>query len=324
MRRRLPSYGISLLLVFLVGLLGSACGVSTGSTSTGSATATAAATATIPPTATPLATIPAATAITQVCGQYMPTPAVSVGGLAVAQQTTLGNLAYPRVKLPNNAAQAPMIVTQGNQGGFVPGPDTTHPTNPIMHEGGGYVIWVCNLSSAPHTISRVDVRLESVVSYTAQLNEWYDCLFPYTRQSGAGGGGCGGADFENEYLHAPFTPDATPGTVVTATQTGTNVGEDGVTNYGPLPVTLKHGEWMTIEVDMGPNSGDPVFSTAGTYTFSFGLSIDKQAPIFTTTSPPTLLATPAHEWNGEACTTAAMQAQIPATDTTTMYICPHV
>ena len=125
-------------------------------------------------------------------------------------------------------------------------------------------------------------------------------------------------------MHAHFTPNATPGTVVTATQTDTNVGVDGVTNYGPLPVTLKHGEWMTIEVGMGPNSEDPVFSTAGTYTFSFGLSIDKQASIFAVTSPPTLLAPPAHEWSGQACTTAAMQAQIPASNPTTMYICPHV
>lgn len=322
MRRRLPSYGISLLLVLLVGLLASACGVSTRTANIGSASATA--TATTPPTATPLATIPATTAVTQVCGKYMPSPAVSVGGLAVVQQTTLGNLAYPRAKLPDNAAQAPMIVKQGNQGGFVPGPDTTHPTNPSMHEGGGYVIWVCNLSSAPHTISRVDVRLESVVPYSAQLNVWDECQGFYTRGSGAVGAGCGGADFENEYMHAPFTPNATPGTVVTATQTDTNVGVDGVTNYGPLPVTLKHGEWMTIEVGMGPNSEDPVFSNAGTYTFSFGLSIDKQAPIFSTTSPPTLLAPPAHEWSGQACTTAAMQAQIPASNPTTMYICPHV
>lgn len=322
MRRHLPSHSISLLLIFLIGLLGSACGASTGTTSTGSVSATA--TATIAPTATPLATIPAAT-VTQVCGQYMPTPAVSVGGLAVVQQTGLGNLAYPATKLPDNAAQVPMVMQQSSQGGFILGPDDSHPTNPNMHEGGGgYAIWVCNISSAPHTISRVDVRLESVAPYTAQLNEWPACQSPYTRQFGPGGAGCGGADFENEYMHAPFTPDATPGTVVTATQTGTNTGVSGERNYGPLPVTLQPGERMSIEVGMGSDQyGYHAFSTAGTYTFSFGLSIDDQTPIFATTSPPTLLATPAHEWNGQACTTPAMQAQIPpATDPPTYYICP--
>lgn len=325
MRSRIPSRAISLLLILFVGLLGSACGVSTLTTSAGSTSATAPATATISPTATPLAVVPAAT-VTQVCGRYMPNPAVVIGGMAVAQQTTLGNLAYPRAKLPDNAAQVPMIVQQGNQNYIQP--DEAHPTNPNLHEGGGgYVISVCNLSSAPHTISRVDVRFESVVPYTAQLNEWDTCQSPYTKQYGGGGGGCGGADFENEYLHAPFTPDAAPGTVVTATQSGTNSSDmSGGKNYGPLPVTLQPGERMTIEVGMG-SFGSPygslAFSTAGTYTFSFGLKIDDQAPIFAVRSPPTLLATPAHEWSGQACTAPAMQSQIPpATNPPTFYICP--
>jgi hypothetical protein len=257
----------------------------------------------------------------------MPSHVVMVGGMAVGQQVNLGNLAYPLAKLPDNAAQQPMVVTRSNQGGWIPNFDRAHPTNPNLQEGGGgYLLSVCNMSSVSHTLGKVDVRLDSIAPYTAQLNEWNTCQQPYARPDGVGDGACGGGDPQNEYLHAPFTSTAPAGTVVTATQTTTG-GDSNLSqkNYGPLPATLKPGEAMTIEVGMGSTAyGYQAFSAAGTYTFAFGLRVDGQAPVFAVSSPPTLLAAPAHEWSGEGCTRPAMQALIPpATNPPTPYICPE-
>ena len=303
--------GALLLSMLLVGCAGATTGGATAGSSADTATEPL---ATSTPTAQP--TIPTAD-VKRVCGQFMPTPAVVVGALVVAQQTGFGNLAYPARKLADNAARTPFVVQQG-----LPS-DPAHPTNPVMHEEtGGYVLTVCNMSSTAHTIKRVDVRIESIVPYTEQLNVWAPCTASYSRNFGVGEQGCGGADVQDEYLHAPFTAAATTGAAVTATQTGTS-GDRG---YGPLPVTLNPGRVMTIEVGMGSTDGAgyQVFSTAGTYTFAFGLGIDDDAPAFAAISPPTLLAPPAHEWNGAACLQPAMQAQIPsATTPPTFYICPE-
>ena len=171
--------------------------------------------------------------------------------------------------------------------------DVTHPVDPDMLEGGGgYAIYLCNESSVAHTVSRVDVRLVSVVPYTAQLNVWAACDWPYSRQNGISNAGCGGGDPNNADLHAPFTSNATAGTVVTATQSSV------IGSMNPLPVTLQPNEGMTVEVGMGSGRHGQLFSVAGTYTFSFGLTIDRSAPNFAVTSPPTLLAPPAHVWTG--------------------------
>src|SRR5262249_54594719 len=75
----------------------------------------------------------------------------------VAQQAHLGNLAYPRAKLPDNAAQIPLEVKLSPQGGFDLQPDPAHPTNPLLQEaGGGFVLSVCNMSSTAHTVGRGD------------------------------------------------------------------------------------------------------------------------------------------------------------------------
>jgi hypothetical protein len=323
--RALPALAAAILVVALLGgaLYGLGLGRGIGTTPSATPSATS-----LQPTDTPQ---PTATATAQptvpvfnaqrICGPLV--PVVSVGGLVVVKEVQLGNTAYPKARLADNAAQAPLVVDRtGNH----PGADPAHPTNPFLYEmRGGYWLAICNMSTTPHTIGRVDVRLDSVTPYTAQLNEWDECSSIYSRTFGVQGGGCGGANLQDEYLHAPFAANVTAGTTVTATQTGTgDSGLKGNGMYGPLPVTLQPGQVMTIDVGMGPDGpGYQAFSIAGTYIFSFGLGVDGQAPVFALSSPPTLLAPPAHEWNGQACTSAAMQAQIPpATNPPTFYICP--
>lgn len=250
-------------------------------------------------------------------------PATVVGGLAVAQQAIFGNLAYPAKKLPDDLPLKPYQVQLPNGQ-----PDPTFvPVNPRLYKGGGYVVVICNISSVPHTVKRIDARIAAVTPISVTPNAAAFCQDPYSRPSGAGNGGCGGADFENEYMLAAFSPSAGVGATVTATQTDSNICEYStgcVTNYGPLPVTLRAGQGMTIEVDL-TSSFEPttVFTTPGYYTFSFGVGVDGAAPVFAVTSPQTLLAPSVREWTGDACTSSAMQAQIPpATTPPTYYLCP--
>lgn len=62
-------------------------------------------------------------------------------------------------------------------------------------------------------------------------------------------------------------------------------------------------------------------TASGLYTFSLGLSVNSEAPVFFSTTKPVLLATITQEWNGQNCTTDAMMAQIPASSQS-YYICP--
>ncbi|HET8905627.1 MAG TPA: hypothetical protein VFN11_01545, partial [Ktedonobacterales bacterium] len=235
-----------------------------------------------------------------------------------------GNLAYPANKLPDDLPLKPYQVQPPNG---QPDP-TLVPANPRLHEqGGGYVIVICNISSASHTVQRVDARIATVTPFSGMPNVASVCQFPYSRQYGANNGGCGGADFENEYMHAAFSLSAGVGTTVTATQTASNTCEYATgctTNYGPLPVMLQAGQGLTIEVGMGnTSSSTSVFSTSGYYTFSFGVGVDGAAPIFAATSPQTLLDPSARLWTGTACESPSMQALIPpATTPPSYYLCP--
>lgn len=186
---------------------------------------------------------------------------------------------------------------------------------------------ICNISAEPHTVQRIDARIAAVTSISTTPNASPACQRPYSRQYGAGSGGCGGADFENEYMHAAFSPSAGAGATVTATQTATNTCEyktGCATNYGPLPVTLQAGQWMTIEVGIASASNPTtIFDTSGYYTFSFGVGVDGAAPVFAVTSPQTLLDPFARLWTDVACQSSAMQAQIPpATTPPSYYLCP--
>lgn len=280
-------------------------------------------TATQPQSATATATsLPTTTIASGACVGSFPshvalTPA---SGLVVTKYSALGNLAYPEAQIPSSQPAAPMLEPK------LTGPDywtanTTAVVDPGLREGGGgYVVAICNPSDKAHTISAVQVSLAKMTPFTDQLGVWEPCEGSYSPVTKSVSGGCGGADFENEYLHAPFAADASVGTSVTATQTGSNQSDiSNSVNFGPLPVTLKPGQAMTIEV------GVTRPSAPGYYTYSFALTVDGASTGTVAYSLMSLLSPQARIWNGAACETSAMQALIakePAPTTYTRYICP--
>lgn len=304
---------VSLLLVALSG-----CG-STSPTRTA-----ASATATTQPTATPasLPKLPTKTIASGACGKYFPdtAPLSPASGLVVTQYSGLGNLAYPDQQLPSSQPAQPIQLPQYT----VPALYTDSAVavvNPNPHEGGGgYVLIVCNPSSQAHTVSAVQASIASISPLTGVTQEWQGCSGFYVPGSGVVGGGCGGADFENEYLHAGFASDAQVGASVTATQTGSNTDVTSSNNYGPLPVTLQPGQRLWVEV------GVTQPSVAGYYTYAFGLTVDGTATGVVAYSLRTLFDPHPIEWNGRNCLASAYQAQIAQTPTPTTgqqrLICP--
>ncbi len=239
----------------------------------------------------------------------------------VTQYSGLGNLAYPAMQIPSSQQAAPML-----EPNFT-GPEywvanITAVVDPGLREGGGgYVLDICNPSGQPHTLNAVQVSIAKMTPFSDQLGVWYPCSGSYSPVSKSVSGGCGGADFENEYLHAAFAADASVGTSVTATQTGSNWSDiSNSVNFGPLPVTLKPGQAMTIEV------GVTQPSVPGYYTYSFALTVDGASTGTVAYSLMSLLAPAARAWSGAACQTSAMQALIaqqPTATASTRYICPE-
>lgn len=311
-----PIRGICCAVLTACVLALAACSGTTGA-STPSPTATQPHAAT--PTATPL---PTTTTASTTCGKYFPsavalTPA---SGLVVTKYSALGNLAYPSAQIPSSQPAAPLLAPNFTRPDYWAA-NTTAVVDPILDEGhGGYVLAICNPSDRPHTINAVQVSLAKMTPFTDQLGVWQPCEGSYSPVTKSASGGCGGADFENEYLHAAFAADASVGTSVTATQTGSNQSDiSNSVNFGPLPVTLKPGQAMTIEV------GVTRPSAAGYYTYSFALTVDGASTGTVAYSLMTLLSPQARIWNGAACQTSAMQAMIakePAPTGDTRYICP--
>lgn len=256
------------------------------------------------------------------CGQDFPDTATltPAGGLVVTQTSSLGNLAYPSVQI-SNGQEAQPLAQPPLSGGSGYTPSATAIVNPNLQEsGGGFVLAICNASNQAHALSAVQASIARIMPFTEQLQAWQPCTGVYHIGSTGIGGGCGGADFENEYLHAPFAADAAVGATVATTQTGTNSNSDGGPNLGPLPVTLKPGQWMTVEI------GVTQPSAPGYYTYAFALTVDAASTGVVAYSQTVLLAGVAHEWDGHACLSSAMQAQIAQQPTPTNnggFICPE-
>ncbi len=311
-----PIRGICCAVLTACVLALAACSGATGA-STPSPTATQPQSATATPTP-PSTTTTASTT----CGKYFPSPVAltPANGLVVTQYSALGNLAYPVAQIPSSQPAAPMLEPNFTRPDYWTA-NTTAVVDPNLQEGGGgYVVAICNPSDKTHTISAVQVSLAKMTPFTDQLGVWAPCEGSYSPVSKSVSGGCGGADFENEYLHAAFAADAPVGTSVTATQTGSNQSDiSNSVNFGPLPVTLKPGQAMTIEV------GVTQPSAPGYYTYSFALTVDGASTGTVAYSLMSLLAPAARIWNGAACQTSAMQAMIakePAPTPNTRYICP--
>lgn len=313
----------ALLLPFSLALLAGCAGA--GAANTPNTPNTPLATMTAAPTATPAAppALPTVNVASGACGPNAPygvayTPA---GGLAVTQTSSLGALAYPQAQIPSDQQAQPIPEPATNWGGGYAEP--IHPiVNPGLREGGaGYVLLICNTSDHAHVVSAVQASIARITPYTDRLNAWESCSGVYHPGAAGIGGGCGGADFENEYLHAPFAPDAPVGASVTTTQTGSNSSDaSNEVNLGPLPVTLQSGQAMTVEI------GVTQPSAPGYYTYAFALTVDGASTGVVAYSPETLLAPVARAWDGQSCLSATMQAQIAQEPTPTAnrgFICPE-
>lgn len=209
--------------------------------------------------------------------------------------------------LPAGVPLQPLKLPQQNATGqYVEWPTDTIGTNSIL-------VSVCNASrTTSHTIQGARVKLANFVAYTSQLNAWDFCAGFYARPAGVTSNNCDrGSAPVDEQLQAVFASTAQPGTVVASTQPGGSGG-----SFGPLPAALLPGSAMYLNVTITAPTAP------GTYTFAVSLTVDGAS--FPYTSNTSLLLAPiAHQWNGQACTTSGMLAQIPpATNPPTGYICP--
>lgn len=315
------SWGYAALVAAVAATLLSACGATT--TAPPSGAAIAATTATSTATAHPIATTTATTTAgaSSFCGASIfgtnpqSFPLQHIGDLAVSEAAP--GLTYPAMQIPQGTPNQPIELTNDNK---IPGASSL-PVNPTLKEvGGGYMFIICNASKThSHSVKSVSVRVDSFNAYSGPLAAWALCADgSYDAETQAyGGGGCGGGLTTNEGLHATFASGASVGAAVVAAQTGSWSAAPGQPSpFPPLPVTLRPGEWLSVNVGLTPPTAP------GTYTFAFGLAVDSAAPAYFSTSAPALLAPVTQRWSGANCGTATMKAEIPTATQPTYYICP--
>lgn len=303
---RLKPFVALLLCALLAG-----CGA--GATTTG--TATTRVTATQPQTIA-TATRPAVGQIPASCnfGQLLSKSLVRVGNVVATQANPF--LAYSSYTLPDNTPLKPLQISDPSKN-----PNSDAPlANPTTHDGGGYLIQVCNVSaSQQHTLRDIAVRINGYQPYSGNLNSWNGCDGVYEAQSKqVQGGGCGGAlGPTDEALRVTFGPNSGAGTTVSATQLGTgNSADPNGPALAPLPLALKPGQAILI------NLGLIVPTLPGTYTFTVGIGVDSAPDDFYSTTAPALFAPVAHKWSGQACESSNALKQIPPPTDPTYYICP--
>lgn len=250
------------------------------------------------------------------CGYTTPTRQTSTQGIVTPPTTELGNLSYPEYRMNDGTPAGPIVTPV-----IASPPDPSAPViNPlIISPGGGYVLNLCNATSQPHVVRSVTVTLVAQTPFTGHLNVWQPCSGSYQPGVGLIGTGCGGADFENEYLSASFHVNAGVGATSPTTQRGTNTGAlpvNDTINYGPLPVTLRPGQVLSVEVGMSPAPTAPAYDV-----FAFQIGVDSASPATAARSPVTLFAPVSRAWDGRSCETPTMQALLPA-HSSDGYICP--
>jgi hypothetical protein len=276
------------------------------------ANSAASATATASPTATSVATVtPNATA-----SQPSPSPTVStetnctassgdarVGDLAISTTSVLYGFNADYM-LPDGLPAKPLAVTVQNNGITVHGAILQN--QPVVGQSA-FLISICNTSNTQsHRVTTFGAKLVSLTPYSGQLNVLNACAFLYSRPTGWGGECATG-----------FSPDlditvqfaASPAFGATATQAP------------PSAVMLPPHVAFTVDYAFNP----PL--SPATSVYQLGVGIDGAAPVYPSTlrTQPMLIAPIARHWAGDYCSTAAMQAQIPATiPANTYYACPKM
>jgi hypothetical protein len=240
-------------------------------------------------------------------------PFVRIGDLLVT--TAASGLSYPSAEIAPGTAAKPMQVTSQQMSQLGAG---YPPVAPNLQGSGGYNFLICNPSAQAVTVQSVSARVASFTPFSGALAAWNLCRdgFYDAQAKRAGSGGCGGGIAANEVVQATFASDAGVGATVTATQVSSNATDPSQPNPFPaLPMSLASGQSIMVVTSMTPPTA------SGLYTFSLGLSVNSDAPVFFSTTTPVLLAPITQEWSGQNCTTDAMMAQIPASSQS-YYICP--
>jgi hypothetical protein len=301
---------LACLLTLTLTLVLAACDSGVTARPAADAPTTAATHSTAPATAMATATasvLPTVTVDYQPCANYASKWA---GIVRVGDLMLLPNFTDPDAnlyQLPDGTPLKPLRVPPQSTTGQFPG----WPTSTL----GATTIYaaVCNASSStPHMIQGARVKLTGFTAYGGQLSEWDYCAGIYARPAGVAPNNCDrGSSPIDEKLQATFAADAQPGADVTATQPA-----PPYQGFGPLPAVLPPGIIMYLNVQLTAPTA------SGTYTFAVALTTDGAMLPFTA-STSMLLAPVAHVWNGQACSSSSMLAQIPpATNPPTPYICP--
>jgi hypothetical protein len=297
---RHPTLGAIGVAALTLGLALSGCGVAASSTTTlrinsSTATPSPASTATVSPDDLEADGCPAAGSTPQY---------VAIGALKVLVPTR--SLDYPSELISNPPSNAPYQIAASVVNNFDPHPAV----NP--HLSLGYFFQVCNVTSAPHTLSSLTVDIASFTPSTGPVNVWRLCTDgPYDSATKHTGSGCGGGVGGIGLLAATLPSDSTGASAPATASTSYPMG--GMS----LPATI--GPNKSIGLAVAVNG----LTSQGTYSLSFGLSVDGAIPTLVTPSDGSFLIAPsAIVWTGNLCQTPAMQAQIPAATHDTYYVCP--
>jgi hypothetical protein len=298
-----------LTILFALAVLLAGCGSVTTQTNT-----TATATETIAPTATPSPTpLPAATQaqFTAACpkAQTLSGHIYQFGDLYVA--TSLTNISYPSVKLPDGTPLAPFKLPSTTDASA--GLPQTPVVNPKL-ESIGVFVEICNAAKGvTHRVEGVSAHIESFRPFTSDLNGWQFCDGWYA-EGRSTAGGCGGSVPPAEFLHASFAPSAGAGASAMATFVRKSDFDLDGNPFPALPVRLATGQSLIMTTAITAPTAP------GYYKFSFSGRVDGADLPFAPLADELLLA-PARRWSGDACLKTTMQAQIVA-GSKDAYICP--
>ncbi len=299
--------------IFALGALLTACATGGGGSSTTGASATATTTSTATSTALPIAfhVSPADTA--DLCHGAFGANASSVYAFSQSVYAEPAfSLSYPSYVLPANTPQAPFKLGDNLDSaalGQVFGGDAN--ANPSISQPGGILFTICNNGPNPIILAGVGVGLISVAPHSGPIDTWQLCDGAY--QPGAGvTSGCGGGVTADEDMRAVFSSGAGAGEATGAIMIGAN----GSQGYGPIPLTLQPGHTILITIAV------TMPSAPGTYTLALTLAGDTVPHTLYAPLTPQLFAPVAHKWSGDSCKASAMLSQIPASDTSSFYICP--
>jgi hypothetical protein len=203
--------------------------------------------------------------------------------------------------LPDGLPDKPLTVMIKDGTSYLGGTDVL--SMPVVG-AQGFILTVCNASkTTAHQLTSFSAKIASLAPYSGQLNTLNGCAFLYSRAGGYGGECASGfqPDVETKIV---FASNATAGATAT---------------WAPAtPAVVPPGQHRDVVYFMTPPSGTLKL------TFQLGISVDAGAVAYPFAATQTEIIAPiARKWDGQTCTSTAMQAQIPASSPIGIYyVCP--